>query len=216
MSIKLKALGLGVLAAMAMSAVGVLNASATVSGHFTHDAAGGAATITGKESGTHRLKFASDGGTPIECDVAHYSGSVATATTTTIEVTPAYSKCHTEGGEPGSVVVDVNSCKFVFHSRTTGHATTGVKCATGVQIVVTHPNCTMRMPSQALTGVTYGTITENGKHAITLNSTVSGITAHYEAGICIFLGTTHSATMTGSATVEGLAPGGGAVNITAT
>jgi hypothetical protein len=215
MSIKLKALGLGLIAAMAMGSFAAINASATVSGHFTHDAVGGAATITGKESGTHRLKF-STGGTPIECDVAHYSGSVATATTTTIEVTPAYSKCHTEGGEPGSVVVDVNNCKFVFHSRTTGHATTGVKCAAGVSIVVTHPNCTMRMPTQALTGVTYGTITENGKHAITLNSTVSNITAHYEGGICIFLGTSQSATMIGSATVEGLAPGGGAVNITAT
>ncbi len=216
MSIKLKALGLGLIAAMAIGSFAVMNASAAVSGHFTHDAAGGTATITGNEGGTHRLKFSSDNGTPIECDVAHYSGTVSAATTTTLEVLPSYSQCHTEGAAPGTVTVDVNNCKFVFHSRTSGHATTGVNCPAGFNILVTHPNCTMRMPTQALSGVTYGTATEGGKHTITLNATVGGITAHYEAGICIFLGTTHTATMNGSATVEGLDSLNNRVNITAT
>jgi hypothetical protein len=218
MSIKLKALGLGLIAAMAMGSFAVVNASATVSGHFTQDS-GGTATITGKESfGTaHRLKFASDGGTPIECDVAHYSGTVAAATVTTMEVVPAYSQCHTEKEAAGTVTVDVNKCSFVFHSGT-GHATTGLKCPAGVAgILITHPNCTMRMPPQEkLSGVTYTQTTEATKHTITLDATVSKITAHYEGGICIFLGTTHSATMTGSATVEGLNAGGTRVNVTAT
>ncbi|HYP56553.1 MAG TPA: hypothetical protein VEQ41_09690 [Solirubrobacterales bacterium] len=225
MSMKLKVLGLGLIAAMAMGSFAVLNASASVSGHFTHDAAGGHAIIKGLEGpGTaHRVKF-STGGTPIECDEARYEGTVSSSTVTTLDVLPIYSKCHTEGAAAGSVVVDVRGCTFRFHSNSGAaphtpatHATTGLVCPAGVDgILVTHPNCTMRMPPQALSGVTYTTTVENNKHAITLNATVGGITAHYESGICIFLGTKQTGTMNGSATVWAENTAGERVNITAT
>lgn len=220
MSIKLKALGLGLLAAMAMSAVAAINASATISGHFTQPAAN--TKITGEETlGTaHRVKFSVDGGTPIECTKAHYEGTpVAELTFQRLLATPTYSECGTEGSGTHNVTVHHLGCEFEFYSRTTGtgHATTGLVCPAGVNgLLVTHPNCTMRMPPQTLSGITYSTITVNNKHAITLEATVSGITAHYEAGICIFLGTTHTGTMNGSATVRGLNASNEPVDITAT
>jgi|SRR6187549_656112 len=219
MSIKLKALGLGLLAAMAMTAVGVLNASASITGHFTHTATGGHGLVVGTESGTHRVKFSVDGGTPIECEEASYHGTVSAATVTAVRVTPTYGKCKTEGGAAGSVVVDTNECHFVFHSNTkasgsnpTGHATVTVECTSKGPIVVTHPNCEITIPSQSLSGVTY---TPNGSE-ITLDSTVGGITSHYHGGICVFLGTTHTGTMTGSATVKGTNTDGSAASISAT
>lgn len=221
MSMKLKVLGLGLLAVLATSAFAVVNAPAKTSGHFTHDVPGGTGFITGTEGGTHRLKF-DTGGTPIECDVAVYHGT-APATATTVDVTPTWEKCHTEGAAAGTVIVHHNECQIRFHSNTaastsppTEHATTGLVCPAGKAVVVTHENCTMTMPPQALKGVTYTTLFENGRHTITLDSTVEGITTHYHGGICIFLGTTHVGRMQGSVTVEALNSIGERFNLTAT
>ncbi len=223
MSTKLKVLSLGLLSTLVMSAVVAISASANVSGHFTQGVSN--STITGREGGEHRIKFSVDGGTPIECDSAHYDGTPEPEITTQrLLVTPTYTQCHTEGGAPGSVVVDHRGCEFEFYSNSgasthspTAHATTGLVCPEGINgLLVTHPNCTMRMPPQTLSDITYTTITLNGKHAITLNSTVGGITAHYEAGICIFLGTSHTGTMNGSATVEAFNGINNPVDITAT
>ena len=219
MSIKLKALGLGLLAAMAMGAVAVLNASATTTGHFGNTATGGHALVVGTESGTHRLKFSIDGGTPIECEEASYHGTVASAAVNSVRVTPTYGKCKTEGGSAGSVVVDTNECHFVFHSNTkasgskpSGHATVTVECTDKGPLVITHPNCEIRIPSQSLTGVTY---TPNGSE-ITLDATVGGVAAQYESGICVFLGTSHTGAMNGSVTVKGTNTDGSAASISAT
>lgn len=226
MSLKLKVLGLGLFAMLAMGAMASIQASAETSGHFYNDNAPNLTLITGTEGGEHRVKFRSDGGTPIECDSAEYHAKTELTTTQVLTFAPTWSECHTEGGAAGSITVDVNGCelKFTSNSKASTHnpttdATAGVKCPVGVAgVLVTHPNCTMRMPPQTINhAVTYTTIELNKKHAITLNSTASGITAHYEAGICIFLGTTHTATMNGSATVHARdAISGAAVGITAT
>jgi hypothetical protein len=74
----------------------------------------------------------------------------------------------------------------------------------------------MRMPPQTRSGVTYTPITgANKKASITMNVTVHDVTAHYEGGICIFLGTTQVGSMTGSVTVEGF-KGAEGIGITAT
>jgi hypothetical protein len=53
MSLKLKVLGLGVLATLAMSAITVRSASATSTGHFTSNSPTEKTTIVGFEGGTH-------------------------------------------------------------------------------------------------------------------------------------------------------------------
>jgi hypothetical protein len=210
-------LGLGLLVAIAVGSLTAMSASATVSGHFTHDAVGGQASITAREGGTHRVKISSDGGTPIECDTAVYHGTMSSSTTTTIALTPTYFACHTEGGAPGSVAIDSSNCHWILHSRSSQHATAGIYCPfENGGIVITHPNCTLRLQSQTGTGVTYTTTTENGKHQITLNYTVSNLIIFYESGICIFLGKTHSAVVVGSYTMEATDKNGQLVNLTAT
>lgn len=224
MGTKIKALGLGVLATLAIGAMASIDASATVTGHFTHDAVGGHAILTGTEGpANHRVKFSIDNGTHFECDATHYHGTVSTATFTTFQLTPTYSGCHTEGGVPGSITIDANNCHLKFYSNTgastptpTEHATFDYLCPAGTGVVITHPNCTIKMPTQPLKGITYTTVTENSKHALTVDMTVQGKTVHYESGICVFLGTTHTGATTGSFTLKALNTPAEQVSLTAT
>ena len=233
MSLKLKILGLGLLAVTAMGSVSAMNASAFVNGHFTNDATNNAghALVVGTETVNtpHRLKFSIDGGTNLECTHAVYNGTVNSETVTSITVAPQYSQCRTETDENGKhpITVHPGDCTFVFHSNaaaSVGHppagtATVTVVCPKSAGIVITHPNCTVRVPPQALSGVQYTTQTNatTEKHEVTVLSNVANITSHFEGGICIFLGTGgHSATMKGSATVKGTNTLGTQVNVTAT
>lgn len=226
MSLKFKILGLGLLAVMATSAFAAVNASALTTGHFTAEPAVGDHHVIVKGTDAyktaHQLVFKEVGAAEgISCTDSEYHGTLSGAAATTtqaIQVRPTYKNCATESGAWGSVAVHVPAAcgtnVFEFTSRSAGHATVHVRCA----IQVTHPNCTINIPAQTphSGGVTYTTTTEINKHAITLNSTVGGITANYEGGICIFLGTSHTYEMTGSATVWGEDTATNRVGITAT
>ena len=223
MSLKLKVLGLGLLAVMATSAVMVMNASANTpaNSHFTAEPVGeDHVIIKGSDSfGTaHQLVFTPDtGGAGISCTDATYHGTVsglAATTTQAILVRPHYTQCATTSGTWGEVNVDVpTSCGTSVYEFTSGNpGTIHVRC----EITITHPNCTIRVTPQTANGATYETITESNKHAITVKINAPGIVSHYEGGICIFLGTNHTATMAGTSTVWGENTIGGRVGITAT
>jgi hypothetical protein len=215
MSIKLKALGLGLLATMAMGAFAVMNAGATTGGHFTFGAH--SVEIVGHESKndeTHRVHFLATGGEPgdrIGCDKVEYKGThtnTANTTTTELTVTPSWSECYTTGNPGTKFEVHENGCDLVFTVRQlpeTNDNTVHLKCPAGVKgVTITHPSCDITVPPQTPTGgVAYKTVTENGVHQITLEST-AGLTTQYHSGICIFLGTNHTASMTGSVTVTGI------------
>lgn len=230
MSIKLKALGLGLLALLAMGAFAVVNASAVTTGHFTSDVAHTEIRGSEKEGTGHTLKFQrtqptnTPTGSPIVCTEAKYTGTIASATTQVVQVTPEYTGCRTEGDPHGSVSVHHNGCTYTFRSRTTGHGTVAVDCPANKAIEITHPNCGIKVPAQDPAtnanvmkgGVAYTTTTDNeGKHAITLDVTITHITGHFESGACIFLGTTKEFDMTGSVTVAGFDTVGNPVGITA-
>lgn len=208
MSLKLKALSLGLLATMAMAAFAVVNATAETGGHFTSDSGNGKTVITGTENPTlsHFTEFTIGNQTPFGCHKTSYDGTVEGNTVTEIRVTPTYEECLTTGGTTGEVVVDANECGFTFKigKKSTAHNTVSVVCKGATKhIVITHPNCTIRVPEQSLNGVSYTTDVQGEKHAITLDATVENITAHFEGGICIFLGTKQLSKYTGSVTVEG-------------
>jgi hypothetical protein len=219
MSLKLKVLGLGLLATLAMSAVTVMNASATSTGHFTSDSVNETTTIVGSENATHFTEFSIHGLTGIVCTETTYHGTFAGNTSTHLTIIPHYTTCHTTGG-PHDVNIDVNGCSFTF---TPGHqGTVHVDCPVGKAIVITHPNCEITIPAQtvgtAATGVTYTTDTENNKHTITLHANGVEVAAQFHGGLCVFTGTNHTGTMTGSVTVKGFEDklNGPQVNITHT
>lgn len=213
MSLKLKVLGLGLLAVMATSAFAAAHVSAETGGHFTVDAHG---TIHGFETApNHVIHLVSASGSEIGCSTESYTGSISSLTTTSVKITPLWDNCTTTND--GTVVtVTENGCYFEFTSGKTGqtHHTAHFICPTK-SLEIIHPNCTIRVPGQTATGVTYDTITMDNKHAITLNSTAK-VTAHYEAGICIFLGTTQTSEMRGSVTVQATDTQGKPTNLTST
>jgi hypothetical protein len=218
--LKLKILGLGVLAVMATSAFAAMNASATVSGHFTNEASDGHAAVTGTENATHFTEFISDAGSVIRCTKASYSGTVTQATVQSITITPKYDECETPGENPTPVTVTMNGCDYTFFSNATTHGTVAIDCGPNNSIEIHHPNCTMTVPAQVpgatiTKGITYTTTVE-GKHTLTANVTVEEITTEYHGGICIFLGTNHKFKMIGSATISAENTAGQQVGITST
>ncbi|HEX8689016.1 MAG TPA: hypothetical protein VF729_02110 [Solirubrobacterales bacterium] len=219
MSTKFKALSLGLLALLATAGFAVVNASATVSGHFEHDAATNHATIVGQETvSPHDLVFTDEvSGSAFTCEHATYHGTAPAKTVTSVTVTPTYKTCKTVGGAHGAVTVHVNGCGFTLESHGANtHGTVHVECPAGKAIEITHPNCTITVPAQTLNGMTYTQKTENGKHTLTVDVTVKQITGHYHGGICIFLGTVRKFSMTGALTVEAQNTAGERVNVTHT
>lgn len=218
MSHKLKALGLGLLAAMAISAFAVMSAAAEDGGHFTSEV--DEVVVTGTENATHFTTFAVTGLTGIVCTKASYSGLVNETDTTAegVTVTPKYEECHTEDEAQTPTPVHTNGCDYLFtvSKNSQKHNTVHLKCP-GVKkfIDITHPSCTLTIPEQTINGVVYKTTFENGKHAITLESTAS-VTTHFESGICVLLGTKQTGTLSGAVTVTGKSTAGAAVGITAT
>jgi len=204
MSLKLKVLGLSLLAFVAMSAVAVINASARTNGHFTSDSPTGKTTILGAEvPGTpHQTEFTVhglEGG--VVCDDVAYHGTMSSNTSTHITIVPFYKKCHTTGSAADTTVIDVNGCSYTFTPGDNG--TVHVDCPTGKSIEITHPNCTIKIKPQTAQGVTYLTDLQNGRHIITPVFHKVQFSSEYEAGICIFTGTNHTATLHGSATIRG-------------
>lgn len=226
MSMKFKILGLGLLAILATSAFAVVNAGATTGGHFifSHHHV----NIIGEEGPEHHVHFLAEGGAEgerIGCEVVKYHGThkndAATPTTTTsVTVTPTWENCYTTGTPNTKFDVHENGCHLSFTVRPlpeTNHNTVHFICPVGKAVVITHPNCEITVGAQTPTGgVLYKTMTINGVHAITLVSTAT-IATQYHGGICVFLGTNHTATMNGSATVRATDVATGAASgITAT
>jgi hypothetical protein len=215
MSLKLKVLGLGLLAVMATSALAVVNASATSTGHFTSEATEHHLIVKGAETvGTpHRLHFNEvrnepghpTTGSSITCTHASYQGTLsgpAATTTTAVQVRPTYKECSTNGEPPHNVVVDVpESCgNNVFEFTSGGTGTVHLNC----NITITHPNCAITLTAadnKKLSGITYTTTVEQNRHALTMHVNVKTIKGEYHSGFCVFLGTTHYFEMTGSVTV---------------
>jgi len=226
MSMKLKVLGLGLLAVLATSALAVVNASAEESGHFVSEATEHHLIIKGAENqSNHTLLFQRTvngefSGSPIKCTKATYHGTLTGADATTtdaVAVRPHYTECSTGGVAPHDVEIDVpvgcGTNVYVFTPNvSTKKATVHVEC----EITITHPNCTIKVPKQTLSGATYDTVEESGKHALTVTVTVPGITGHFEGGLCVFLGTTQTFDMNGAVTVWGENTDGDRVGITHT
>lgn len=214
MSGKFKALGLGLLAAMAVSAVAVANAGAEASGHFSSDVQH--TIFTGTEDEADATEFSVDGGTGIRCHKTSYTYTGAAKLLAGLQLTPTYENC-TTSGQATEFKFTTNKCRYTIKMNSAGeHATFFIECEGG-PMEIHHPNCTITVPPQTLLkGVKYTTIIEGDKHALTVDVTVGNIAVQYHGGICIFLGTNHTGALTGSFRVRGANTAGEPVDITAT
>jgi len=149
---KLRALGLALLAAFAMSAIGAQAASADL---FTSAAEGEATVLTSSEDTA--VEFSYSIGT-VQCKVAKFSGTQTGEEATELTITPTYEEC-TFGGEP--MIYRTNHCKYKFTTETVeGHAPVGIECENeGEHIeheIIPWNHCTLTIaPQTTAGGVTY-------------------------------------------------------------
>jgi hypothetical protein len=218
---KLKALGLGSLVAVAVGTFASASPAANSEGHFVVQGAVEAAPA-GVENPVHFLEWKFHGlEGSIICDEAKYGGGViVNGTKNDLTLTPFYSKCHTTGAEPGTVAFHFNQCTFTL---TVAKGTTfetlqtiDLVCPKGNSLVITHPNCTITVGPQTFKlGARYKTVEEFGVHSLTVEM-FPEFTTTYHGGICVFLGTSHTATLVGSITLSAINGAGELVNFTAT
>jgi hypothetical protein len=208
MSLKLKALGLSVLAVAVASAFSMMSASATTGGHFTSEVAHVILTGTENPNTEHVTDLIVEKFTGINCTDTSYTATtpLQAKTVEALTVTPTYKKCETFGGKPDEVEWRMNGCDYVFtigKSAEKEDNTVDIACPAGSVIEVDHPTCLIKIPPQnGLKGVSYTRVTELGVHALTVDVTISGVTVHFEGGACIIFGTKHTAQVLGSVTIR--------------
>lgn len=219
MRVKRRSLILVGLVTLAGNVLAVPNTAAESGGHIDTDSLH-TKIVGGLNWWPHTVKFASDGGTQIECTTATYSGTVEGFTATQVSITPTYKECRTENELEHKVTFDMKGCSYTltFGNVPTFDNTIHLVCPIGVAgVQITHPNCTIRLPPQTPSGgIAYTGVTESGMDAITADVTVKALTTQYEAGICVFLGTSHSGTLTGSITLRGETSSGTPIGIRVT
>jgi hypothetical protein len=220
---KIKALGAGLVAAAAVVALGGGSATATSGGHFV---SGSEHTVLKSVSaGQHAHTFNTHSG-PITCEPGTFKheGTFSGTTVTSIDLVPSYGApggggCGTEGGTPITSYT-YNGCvyRLTVAAKTTSSTeqTLHFVCPVGKVLEFHQPNCLATMPSQTATGtVTYANVLQNGKHSLTLSLNATFET-QYHGGLCVFLGTKQSATLSGSALVNAFNSKGEQVSVTAT
>lgn len=196
-----KVLGLTLVAALALGAMGASAASAQ-NYHFTSSQEH--TTLTGKQVGTD--VFTVDAG-KTSCEEANYSGTQSGTTALEITLVPSYSQCKVE--PIGSAVIDMNSCDYVFTAKTKPNVEVHIVCANaGDKIQVTASalgtlKCTVDIAPQTLTGVTVEAVAGGD---ITGKVNISGIsyqqTSGSGLGACAAKTNTNG-TYVGHATIDG-------------
>ena len=190
MTRNLKALGLALVAAMALGVIGAQGASAAVEHTFKSGSAD--TVLTGQNesysTGGSKHIFTATPGLTVECD-ATFSWTNLDEERDTVTVRPTYSSC---GGE---VTVTNSGCLYEFdsdttqasgHSTSSEHASVNLNCAHQHHIQINRPGCNITFEdthtsssttvNQSLHGVRYTQLSSHsGKHALTVNATVKTI-----------------------------------------
>ncbi len=229
MSLKLKALTLGMLATVAVGAFGVLSATAETGGHFSSDASGGWTNLHATQIGAAGTNEFWDNGleTGVTCETAEGQGSTANATEASVTINKlAFANCHPTIG--GSATVHMNECDFVAKmgkNPTTQDQTVDLVCPTGKEVTLTVDppivgTCTIHIPPQTSKGgAKYHTGLTTGKHDLTVTINTKEVTnTKTESGFGCFgtAGENVESELKASLTVWGTDTEGNKVNITAT
>lgn len=218
MSIKLKAVGLGLLATVALAAFAAASAMANKEGHFVTTGTP-IPIIKTTQSPTHTLEFEIHGfGPGMICDKHGSEVQNEKETENELILFLEFADCYTTNDPATKFPITAKGCPiWIWAAAGTTpmtEQTSKFDCISPIEIH--HPNCTIKIPSQSFnTGITLTPILENNKHTITLDVNLT-YTAHFEAGMCTMLGTSQTGTLKGSLTVEAFNLQGERANLTAT
>jgi hypothetical protein len=176
MSHNLKALGLAMVAAFALSVVVVSQAVALNTHHIKVPTA--PANLTGKEDGQFAFRFTDDEG-KLECE-SYFEATVSANKNTSLTAKPTFRNCTLSGY---IAEIDTNHCAFVFELDTdlAGKAGIELECASGNEITITFTKgevtCIIHVPPKTYRGVHYTETVhpETGKKDITFNVVLSGV-----------------------------------------
>jgi len=202
MTRNIKVLGLSLVAAFAMSAIGA--STAVASFPLFHSEAEDT-ILTGSQGQLAALNILTTDLGELKCKDVKYIGTQQVLTTSTMTLKPKYEQCKL--GEENAVVTE-NSCAFVFHlgeSTEPIEAQMDIECVDADQIVVHTEECTTTIPPQA--GLKKVTFTNEGE--ATTRSVVADLNIeeiHYVehgAGCASETETTENGTYTGKITVTG-------------
>jgi hypothetical protein len=227
MSRNLKALGLALLAAFALSAVMVSAASAHTPAKFT---TGSDWTVLHSQAETNLVL--KEGAIETSCTEVGVDGSTSETAPTSITVEPTYgvttdttgaTKCKIVAGGEFDLQVHTNGCLYVFAAGGETDGSTSITCPAGKSIEFTadilgkwRPCLDFGAQTPGTPTVDYTNQTEvtggNNVWDMTVKSTVKGI-SYTKTGLC-GSGTFTQAEISGSVTVWGTDTGGNPVNVT--
>lgn len=189
MSLKLKALGLALVAALAMSAIAVFSASAETGGHFTSEVEH--TILEGEDTG---FGFAySDPAAAIgfNCEQLKFLGTMVDDTAVEALLAPTFVNC--KSAKAKSVKVNTNGCNFLLTIRKVEpdkkDNTVHLICPGASTLEVTlegeFGNCLITIKAQTPAGgIAYKTDGAAGVgHDLRMSTTLSGIHAVYHGGI---------------------------------
>ncbi len=199
----LKALGLALVAALAMSAVAATGASA----QFESEAADTVLDVTSNE--TQKFTYSS-GGIAVECNEVTVESTVAGTATTEVTAIPHYTDCEPILGN--ATAIDFNSCAYVF--TLADNATTGtahIECDSGDSVTVTvgasGSLCSFHIGAQTVGNITYSVVGSGSSREIKLHPTVTGIDATRTGSALCGAASSSTGTYVGDLTVRGTSGG---------
>jgi hypothetical protein len=167
MSRKIKALGLALVAALALTAVMASAASAQFTSNKEHT------IIKGTQEGSH-VFTAGEGFGGISCSVATFAGTATTKNDADQTITPTYSGCKDSFGR--TVDVDNTGLTYTFTANTNVGGTSDVHVSGGMTLTVTNGSgtviCTVVIKSpQTDNGITYDNLGGTNGVRTTTNAT---------------------------------------------
>jgi hypothetical protein len=209
---KIRALGLAFVAVTAMSAMAASAAHAGTAHIGTNPAALTAHSETGQQ---HILSITGAGIFNSVCDTATIQGQVGegsgTQTVHEATVTPTYSSCKLAGT---NATVRTNGCQYTLTGAGEGANTFSVdvvKCTTGKSIQIQTALCVVDVPAQnGLSHVVGTNLGGEPNKEVTLNATVTGITAQQTGAACPGgnNATTNTASFSGATIAKAFVDGG--------
>jgi hypothetical protein len=216
MTRNLKAFGLVLVAAFAMSAV-VTSAAQATAGKFTWGSTTQKITTVQDTGAGGNQIFTTTPGT-VTCNEVTGSATIAKGTTESEEVLSnaiTYSNSGSADTCPGPFGTqpkfEMNGCNYRYTAGvtigTSGMETTGtthIVCPAGKQIVFNTTGCTIKVPAQTPTGghVIYRTITTTPQNHVTAEITLTGTTYSDSGLLCGTHADETNGTFTGNVTLK--------------